>query len=249
MRLRQEWAAAVRASMESACELLFPRRCFSCWGAIPEGSAGRAPLCEGCERELVGPHGPVCYACGASGTLSGAALSGLRCARPGHENLRVFAGFLMRGPGADLIHALKYSRARDVAPFVASLMLSAWRGTAAGRADYLVPVPLHRSRERERGFNQSRLLAEELSRATGVLAAPDLLVRARATTAQAGLRRGCRRANVRGAFQAPFPIALRGKRIALVDDVVTTGATLGACADALLRCGAAGTVAIVGALS
>jgi ComF family protein len=251
--LRLTAAAAVRASVESACELLFPRRCFSCLGRLSERAAESAPLCDACERELVGPHGPVCYACTAGRTLSGASHSGRRCVDPGHEHFKVFAGFLMRGPGADLIHALKYARATVLAPFVAERMLSAWTALRAsgdaGRADYLVPVPLHRGRERERGFNQSRLLAEELTRATGVLTAPDLLARVRPTAAQAGLRRGARAANVDGAFAAPFPGALRGRRIVLVDDVATTGATLGACAEVLLRSGAAGAVAIVGALS
>jgi predicted amidophosphoribosyltransferase len=228
-------AAAVRASVGSACELLFPRRCFSCSGSLPV-SPRLLPLCEDCERELVGPHGPVCYACGGDGTLSAAVASGRRCSEPGHEHFKVFAGFLMRGPGADLVHALKYSRAKVVAPFVAARMLSAWSLA-------------WESRERERGFNQSRLLAEELTRATGVLTAPDLLRRARATAAQAGLRRESRGANVSGAFAAPFPSALRGRRIVLIDDVVTTGATLGACVEVLHGCGAAGAVAVAGALS
>jgi competence protein ComFC len=251
--VRPRLVAAARASMQSACEVLFPRRCFSCFGRFSEGAGREVPLCGACERELIGPHGPVCYACSAGGTLSGASLSGRRCVDPNHEHFKVFAGFLMRGPGADLIHALKYSRARSAAPTVAARMITAWTGSSAlepaGRADYLVPVPLHKGRERERGFNQSRLLAEELTKATGVLTAPDLLVRVRATAAQAGLRRDARAANVSGAFAAAAPGALRGKRVVLVDDVATTGATLRACAAVLLCCGAAGAVAVVGALS
>jgi ComF family protein len=113
----------------------------------------------------------------------------------------------------------------------------------------MVPVPLHRRRERERGYNQSLLLAEELSSRTGVLTAPGLLSRPAYTRPQVGLAAGGRRENVGGAFAAPYPRAIQGKKILLVDDVATTGATLRACADELLRCGAGRVGALAGALS
>jgi ComF family protein len=110
----------------------------------------------------------------------------------------------------------------------------------------IVPVPLHASRRRERGFNQSDLLAAGLVRALGrqnAGAAPPVakacLRRKRATPPQTGLSVAARRENLQGAFEVVKPQAVRGRRIVLVDDVMTTGATLSACARALKRAGAA----------
>ena len=105
----------------------------------------------------------------------------------------------------------------------------------APRAEVLVPIPLHGKRLRERGFDQARLLARAASRQFGLPVAA-LLVRRRATGQQVGRDRAGRMANVRGAFDARG--AVKGRRICLIDDVLTTGATAGAAAEALLWAGA-----------
>ena len=119
-------------------------------------------------------------------------------------------------------------------------------GWANSTLPLIVPVPLHLSRRRERGFNQSELLAAGLVRALGKQrggAAPQVakacLRRTRATPPQTGLSVASRRENLRGAFEVVKPDAVRGRVIVLVDDVMTTGATLSACARALKRAGAA----------
>jgi ComF family protein len=155
----------------------------------------------------------------------------------------------MRGPGAALIHSLKYEGATSIAPFIARRMAPAWPAAAGDTFDCLLPVPLHSRRMRERGYNQSGLLAEELTKITGVITAPNLLVRALHTGPQVGLEGRERWKNVRGAFTAPFPRAVEGRHVMLIDDVATTGATLRACADALLGCGAERVGALVGALA
>jgi ComF family protein len=104
----------------------------------------------------------------------------------------------------------------------------------------LVPVPLHWTRLWQRRFNQSSVLAQAISKISGVPAADHLLVRARATPPQFGLARKDRAKNVQGAFQVPKAqrIAAKGKKLVLVDDILTTGATVDACTKALLRAGA-----------
>ncbi|MFQ5958709.1 MAG: ComF family protein, partial [Alphaproteobacteria bacterium] len=105
-------------------------------------------------------------------------------------------------------------------------------------ADAVTPVPLHRLRLFARRYNQAALLGRELGRIAGVPFAPDLLVRTRHTRSQAGRSRRARFENVRGAFAVRRGEDVRGRRIVLVDDVMTTGATAGACAAVLKRAGA-----------
>ena len=132
-----------------------------------------------------------------------------------------------------IVHALKYGSRQTIARPLAARMREAGREVLTG-ADAVVPVPLHTSRERHRGFNQARELARHLG-------APlvDGLRRVRRTASQADLPAAKRHANVRGAFAASDPEGrLRGSTIVLVDDVSTTGATLNACAAALVAAGA-----------
>ena len=129
---------------------------------------------------------------------------------------------------ADVVHALKYGRRPSVARALAALMRRAGGELLTG-VDVAVPVPLHRRRLRERGFNQ----AEALARGLGVPLC-HALRRARLTPAQVALPGGARRVNLRGAFVlAAAAEQIRGRTVVLVDDVLTTGATVTACADAL----------------
>jgi len=148
----------------------------------------------------------------------------------------------------DVVHALKYDPRRTIAVHLAARMRDAGAGVLAG-AEFVVPVPLHRSRERTRGFNQARELARHLG-----LPIADVLVRTRKTETQADLPAERRHANVRGAFAVtprlkarPARVALKGSIVVLVDDVRTTGATLSACASVLMDEGAAEVRALTAA--
>jgi len=134
-----------------------------------------------------------------------------------------------------LIHVLKYERVRTLARPLANHLVSAL--PLDQRFDAVVPMPLHWFRHWRRGFNQSELLATELGRRRG-LPVLKAVRRSRATVAQAGLTSARRRANVAGAFAPLRRRPLQGKRVLLVDDVMTTGATASACARALRRAGA-----------
>ncbi|MBW8887901.1 MAG: ComF family protein [Fibrobacteres bacterium] len=138
-----------------------------------------------------------------------------------------------------LIHGFKYHHRRRYAAYLCACArrrpgLAAW---AAG-FDALVPVPVHRGRRRERGYNQAEVIAGHLGELWGRPVWPRALVRKRSTRSQTRLSKGERGRNLEGAFACPDG-SLKGKRILLIDDVFTTGATSEACAAALLRAGAA----------
>ncbi len=138
-----------------------------------------------------------------------------------------------------LIVRFKFEDKHEPAPLFVKLMREAGR-TLLDDAQLLVPVPLHRLRLLQRRFNQSALLAQGLSRATGVPAAVSALKRIRRTAAQVGLSHEERLANVLRAFAVhnPGPHGVKGRNFLLIDDVMTTGATANACASVLLDAGA-----------
>ena len=140
----------------------------------------------------------------------------------------------------NLIHALKYKDHHEVALMMVRMMARAGRELLA-EADLIVPVPLHHTRLWKRRFNQAALLAKPLALIATKKYAPDVLVRKIATRQQVGLDQPARQKNVKKAFQVPESklIELKDRKILLVDDVRTTGATLAACAEALKTAGAA----------
>ncbi|MEP6871800.1 MAG: ComF family protein [Anaerolineaceae bacterium] len=205
---------------EAAQDLLYPKRCVNC------GEFGML-LCEPCRDGMEPASGPGrCPHCRAQWDGSG------NCPRCfGLQAIEgVLAAVEMSGAARQLVHALKYQYVRRAAGLMAGQMLSASEGR---RFDALFPVPLHRSRQRERGFNQSQLLMQ----AAGWAQPPGSLRRTRNTSRQVGMHEGERRANVSGAFVYRGPL-LNGLSVAIVDDVVTTGATVQECAIVLKDAGA-----------
>lgn len=181
--------------------------------------------CAACDADVRG-DAPFCAACYA----------GLHRARPtAVEGVPVFAGTEYGDAVAAAIRRFKYSGRTDLAHALASLALDVVPATPQA---VLVPVPLHPVRLAERGYNQSALLARELARGTGAALAPRALERRRATKQQARQTGDARLHNVAGAFAARQPRRLAGRRVLLVDDVVTTGATAAACIRALVSGGA-----------
>ncbi|MGA2214454.1 MAG: ComF family protein [Bryobacteraceae bacterium] len=134
-----------------------------------------------------------------------------------------------------MIHLFKYGRVRTLAGPLGKLLARALPREQA--VDVIIPMPLHWRKRWQRGFNQSELLAREIGRRTHT-PVENALRRVRNTAAQAGLTSAKRRLNVSGAFQASKPAAIDGRRVLLIDDVMTTGATAASCARALQRAGA-----------
>jgi len=230
----REWAVA-------ALDLVFPALCPVC--TAPLGAGRRDPLCAACWNGLERIARPVCDVCGLPfyelGPVRERAAGGSgRCgecavAPPAFDWAR--AGGVYAGPLREAIQRLKFGRKPALARPLADLVVEHWAPWLPG-LDALIPVPLARARERERGFNQSALLAERLARAVGARVESRWLVRARDTAPQTDLDAAERRANVRGAFVASTAVAHRD--VALVDDVLTTGATASECARVLRGAGA-----------
>ncbi len=212
--------------------LLLPPRCAACRAP----SLPADPFCEPCAATLV-ECPPGCAVCGLPVDFHSEvlALKARRCPRcAGHPPAfaRAHAPWLFGGALAEGIHRLKYGRAYGVARPLGRLLAS----TGAPMADLIAPIPLHKKRLRERGFDQALLLARTLSSAWKLPLEPRLLRRIRETRPQVGLDTRAREANVRGAFLSAKHA--QGKRVLLVDDVLTTGATAAACARALKEAGA-----------
>ena len=214
----------------------FPDDCRLCERELTRITA--APVCGPCLEGIESCRAaPGCLHCGhpfADGEKALDRCGACRINPPSFDRARSFGTY--EGDLRRLIHLMKYDGMRPLAKELGRLM-----GRTAGdfeSVDCLVPVPLYRWRWWRRGFNQAELLAAAMSGATDIPPRGGLLRRARATESQSGLSNRQRRANVAGAFTAPRPREVRGRRILLVDDVMTTGATLDACAKALKRAGA-----------
>lgn len=206
-------------------DLLYPPRCPGC------GRLG-ALFCQECQARIEPLPGLICDRCGAPVATAG--LCDTCRATPSSLDA-VFSAAVFAHPLRDAIHDLKYNNSQALAAPLGQRMAAAWRGRDLS-ADLIVPVPLHSGRQRERGYNQSALLARVLAAEVGVPIDERLLARQRATAHQVGLGRAERAQNVAGAFACRGGAA--GKRVMLVDDVATTGATLEACAAALREAGA-----------
>ena len=211
--------------------LFFGGQCFLCRGGAS------ALLCGDCDASLPALAGERCPRCALAAPRG--ATCGRCLAEPPAFDATV-AALEYRFPCDALVTALKFDGVLALAPLLADRLGARVRAATSERPDCLVPVPLSARRLAERGFNPAAELARCLSAATGIRVALDACVRPRDTPAQAGLALRERRANVRGAFEVPRLLA--GARIAVVDDVMTSGATLEEVARALKRAGAAQVV-------
>ena len=191
-------------------------------------------LCDQCARQIPLFDAPICPQCGCPGNSQQPCRV---CQDTPLHVAPIRAAYLFEGNIRDVIHALKYRGARKAADVLGASMALAWRHHAM-QSDILIPVPLHPDREIQRGYNQAVLIAKALGREIGIPVATRTLVRTRATATQTKLNRQERRVNVSGAFACIANTVFIEKRVTLVDDVATTGATLNACADVLLANGA-----------
>ncbi len=206
----------------------------------PLREVSRIPVCPACLEPPEAPEAEfVCAVCGTPFRNAFPLDERGRCrlCRTGANAFdAVYAAGFYEGRLRDLIHLFKYGGVETLAGPLGRMAMLAYPRRA--RVDLVVPMPMHWWRRWRRGFNQAELLAGEVGRRAG-LPVRTVVRRSRRTSPQAGLSRKARRANVRGAFRIRAPEAVRGKRVLLVDDVLTTGSTADACARALKDAGAA----------
>lgn len=205
---------------------IYPPVCVHC------GKPG-ALICDECLAQLpeVGEH--FCSICGKP------LKPGHYCRLCGISDFRFHASrapYLYEGPVSAMIKHLKYDGMLDLAPTLARLLTEFWQDLH-WNVDFVVPVPLAAKRKAQRGFNQSELIAKAFAKNTSLKCDPRALVKCRDTLQQVGLKAEERHQNLHGAFAAE-PVLVQGKRILLLDDVMTTGSTFAECSAVLLDAGA-----------
>lgn len=232
-------ASDFRAGARGLQNLLFPPVCVHCRGLVPD-EGGPAPafrhLCPRCVAAIDWVLGPACSCCGhpfygvVEGERTCPHCTGLAPAF-GHGRTAT----LFKGPMRSLVLELKYHHGTYLANDLAEIFRRCPPVCAAVRGSVLVPVPLHPRKERQRGYNQSRLLARTLAAAVGPsVEVAELLVRAIDTPSQTAFDRRTRLANLKNAFALAPGVTLNPlRRFVLIDDVFTTGSTLNHCARVL----------------
>lgn len=225
---------------DAALALVYPQACAVCGGSVESRHDGVA--CAGCwnATHVFADDDTLCWKCGAftRANVSEDRRKSIRCGQCDEDSFTAAraCGFY---EGALRAAVIELKREPHVTPRLARLMLAALQREPINSADLIIPVPLHPSRERERGFNQAALLARELSRLSKRPYDEHSVVRRVPTRRhRAGMDSRARRESVSNAFAVRHPDSIKGRRVLLIDDVFTTGATVSACAAVLTAAGA-----------
>ncbi len=223
----------------SLIDIFFPPVCPACEKAVRDKPL--CALCKQCEAdfEALRIRGPVCRVCGEPfvSPASGEHTCGL-CLAQTPPFVRARSVYSYAGEALDAIHRFKYNNHVILAPAFAAMLSEAAASLPSPPSTMIiVPVPLHAKRLRQRGFNQSLLIARGLAKKLKTGLSYDNLVRARPTEPQVNLKAKERAENLKEAFTLRFAPAFKGKKILLVDDVYTTGATVKECSKVLKQAG------------
>ncbi len=216
--------------------LLYPAVCTICGANVRAGEY----LCDRCEAKTARIIAPFCQKC--SEPFEGAITGTFTCANCAHRAIHfdaAVAAYRSRGIVRQIVHDFKYGRQIYLRHLMARWLYAALddERLRGRRFNIIIPVPLHPTRQRERGFNQATLLAELLSAEIQIQCKP-ALERIRYTTTQTALDRAGRMENLHNAFRLRKNTNVRGLRVLLIDDVLTTGSTLSECARVLKGAGA-----------
>ena len=223
--------------------VLLPNTCYSCKRDLHWQS--KEPLCRECAAAIK-PVGPLyCLRCGKPLSDGGAHCYQCRGSKAEHFKCKIIRSAMVFGPQArGVIHAFKYADQPYLSSYLAGWMNKEWdKYPDLKEAQLILPVPLYKKKQRQRGYNQSELLARELAKLRNLPLDTASLIRSRNTPSQTKLGREGRLQNMSGAFSCVSPAAVKGKIVLLIDDVATTGASLEGCAEALKAAGAKKVIA------
>ena len=219
--ISSQLSSQLRGIFETALVFLYPAECRVCEDFL--GVTSVSYICANCWQDVQFIEPPVCDICGIPG------IDGLcdECAisPPRYGKLRTIAFYHKSLQQA--IHLFKFEKKRVFAKHLIQLINAHLPSDCSvAEYDFVLPIPIHKRRLRERGFNQATLLADGVAKAEGVPVLTETLVRKRHTVAQSSLDREARQQNIVGAFEVRNPDVIRGKQLLLIDDVFTTGATI-----------------------
>jgi ComF family protein len=218
----------------SLLEFFLPRMCLFC--GVPVGETAVVAVCPECEAQIEWVESPLCTCCGRMfESQNGADRVCGDCQTEPPPFARARAAALYDGPVTRAITGFKFSRQMAFLPVMQHWLKRPLCLELVAAADFLAPVPLHPKRIKDRGFNQSLLLAQGFP---GAPVAREALIRKRHTIPQVGLKPKERQENVKGAFAVTDPARVKGKSVLLIDDLYTTGSTVKECARVLLKAGA-----------
>ncbi|NJC88047.1 MAG: ComF family protein [Desulfuromonas sp.] len=238
------WRHAWR-ELRACCDLLLPPACLLCGERLPAGTPAME-FCPTCRSGLPQPAVARCPVCAvAYRTLIPASHHCEACLRQPPPFVKVHAVGPYAGTLQDAVQRFKYHGQLPLERPLGTMLAEAVLAGGGSLPELVIPVPLHQSRLRERGYNQALQLSRQVGSALGIPVAPALLHRVKATAAQQGLDAVARKSNLKGAFAVTRPFT--GRRLLLVDDVMTTGATVRECASVLCKAGAVSVeVAVLG---
>lgn len=223
--------------------IFFPNTCFCCGRDLPHDN--QSPLCRDCTIKLEPVCGLICQRCGLPLKSGGAHCFNCRGSKAAkYKCSYIRSALCFNEPSRALIHAFKYEKYIRIAKFFAPLMYKTFKENPPFfEAEALIPVPIHKSRLKQRGFNQAEILAKHLA-VYCTLPCEDILIRKRKTESQTKLNRKQRQQNITDAFEIKKGAKIKGRAFILIDDVCTTGATLEECAKVLKAAGAREVLAL-----
>jgi len=239
----------LKSLFHSLLNFIFPPFCASCHKKILQQKSGL--ICEACWDSLERWEAQCCQRCGEQLQVSPENQMPLLCPKcriPDWACADIRAIGPFKAPLADAIHLLKYSDRRSVVQKLSHYMEHSISGAEQYQAaDLILSVPLHPARKRERVYNQAQLLAQALGKIMNKAYPENIISRARHTQTQTKLNKQQRLENVKDIFTVRKPELVKGKTVILIDDVLTTGATIGSCARTLLEAGASRVLALTAA--
>ncbi|MFZ5968982.1 MAG: ComF family protein [Bacillota bacterium] len=221
--------------MEGLLDFVYPRNifCMLCGEAIQKTE--EYSLCDECRGEIGFIHGKACSQCGKPLELLYLPDQCHDCIRSSYHFDRGLSCVLYDENMKKLIYRFKYGGDRYLSYSLAQIMTDQLKKAGWTDIDGIIPVPLHRKKEKIRGFNQAKLLAQYISKFTGIPVYHKVLKRVKETQSQSALSRDERKDNLKNAFQLIEPAAIYNKRILLIDDIYTTGSTLNSCSKELRK--------------